>query len=196
MFGLPNHHPLSQAVRELSMDHQHTVEGVTGTEEGLLLMLERAIASSSGAGSGGGGDSPGSVLNAAALDLWEEIKRGLPFAGLGHPPRRLEQLARRVAGDITAEEDLLRLCHYWSARIRELLAPPRRVPVKGQHCPACGYAQVTMDMDGEDVLRPALVATLTGADSRLECLACTASWRADTWERVFGAAGLPGGLQV
>lgn len=195
MFGLPNHHTLSKAVRELTMDHEHTAEGVTGTEEGLLLMLERAIASDT-SGAHGGGGGKGAILNAAALDLWEEIRRGLPYAGKVYPPRRLEMLACRVAGDEAAEEELLGLCRYWSSRIRELLAPPRRVPVKGQHCPACGYAQVTLDMDGEDVLQPCLVATLTGADSRLECLACTASWRADTWERVFGASGLPGGLQV
>lgn len=177
------------------MDHEHTAEGVTGTEEGLLLMLERAIASDT-SGAHGGGGGKGAILNAAALDLWEEIKRGLPFSGMVYPARRVEQWARMVAGDEDRENELLALCRYWSARIRELLAPPRRVPVKGQHCPACGYAQVTLDMDGEDVLQPSLVATLTGADSRLECQACTASWRADTWERVFGASGLPGGLQV
>lgn len=194
MFGLPNHHPLSKAVAVLTRDHEHEVDGVVGTEAPLLLMLEQAIGSSTGAGSGGGGK--GAILNAAALDLRDSISAQVP----GNAPElllvRLEVHATRCAGDEQAEWDLRKFCESWEKAIRELLQPTRRVPVKDQHCPACGYAQVTMDMDGEDVLRPALEASLTGADSVLRCLVCTEEWRADIWEEVFGASGLPGALPV
>lgn len=195
MFGLPNHHPLSKAVAVLTRDHEHTVDGVIGTEEPLLLMLEQAIGSSTGAGSGGGGK--GAILNAAALDLRESISRTLPGSRHYSPTTRLEVHAARCAGDEVAEWDLRKLCEGWAVAIRELLQPTRRVPVKDQHCPACGYAQATVtNPDGEDVLRPALEASLTGADSVLRCLVCTEEWRADIWEEVFGASGLPGALPV
>lgn len=195
MFGLPNHHPLSKAVAVLTRDHEHEVDGVVGTEEPLLLMLEQAISSSTGAGSGGGGK--GAILNAAALDLRDSISDQVP----GNAPElllvRLEVHATRLAGDEQAEWDLRKFCESWTAAIRELLQPTRRVPVKDQHCPACGYGQTTVtNPDGEDVLRPALEASLTGADSVLRCLVCTEEWRADIWEEVFGASGLPGALPV
>lgn len=194
MFGLPNHHPLSKAVEVLTRDHQHEVDGVVGTEEPLLFMLEQAIGSSTGAGSGGGGK--GAILNAAALDLRDSISDQVP----GNAPElllvRLEVWARRLADEV-AEDHLVALCRKWERAIRELLQPTRRVPVKDQHCPACGYGQVTVtNPDGEDVVRPALEASLTGADSTLTCLVCTEEWHADMWEEVFGAAGLPGGLPV
>lgn len=193
MFGLPNHHPLSKAVAVLTRDHEHTVDGVVGTEEPLLLMLEQAIGSSTGAGSGGGGK--GAILNAAALDLRDSISR--EFSGMYYSPlpERLEFEVRSCSSE-QEEDELLHRCRYWEKAIRELLQPTRRVPVKDQPCPACGYAQVTLDMDGEDVLRPALEASLTGADSVLRCLVCTEEWRADIWEEVFGASGLPGALPV
>lgn len=197
MFGLPNHHPLSKAVAVLTRDHMHEVDGVTGIEEPLLLMLEKAIGSSTGAGSGGGGK--GAILNAAALDLRESIHRAL--APDSRPDwrtaYRLEHHARVCAGVPSMEDELLASCSYWERAIRELLQPTRRVPVKDQHCPACGYAQTTVtNPDGEDVVRPALEASLTGADSTLKCLVCLQEWHADIWEEVFGAAGLPAALPV
>lgn len=194
MFGLPNHHPLSKAVEVLTRDHQHEVDGVVGTEEPLLLMLEQAIGSSTGAGSGGGGK--GAILNAAALDLRDSISRVVPGTVPELLPQRLEAWVGRLAEE-AAEWYLRKLCESWAASIRELLQPTRRVPVKDQHCPACGYGQTTVtNPDGEDVLRPALEASLTGADSVLRCLVCTEEWRADIWEEVFGASGLPGALPV
>ncbi len=194
MFGLPNHHPLSKAVEVLTRDHQHEVDGVVGTEEPLLLMLEQAIGSSTGAGSGGGGK--GAILNAAALDLRDSISRVVPGTVPELLPQRLEAWVGRLAEE-AAEWYLLKLCESWADAIRELLQPTRRVPVKDQHCPACGYGQTTVtNPDGEDVLRPALEASLTGADSVLRCLVCTEEWRADIWEEVFGASGLPGALPV
>lgn len=197
MFGLPNHHPLSKAVEVLTRDHQHEVDGVVGTEEPLLLMLEQAIGSSTGAGSGGGGK--GAILNAAALDLRESIFRTLSSNARPewNTAYRLEHQARVVAGVPSMENKLLSLCMAWENLIRELLQPTRRVPVKDQHCPACGYAQTTVtNPDGEDVVRPALEASLTGADSTLKCLVCLQEWHADIWEEVFGAAGLPAALPV
>lgn len=194
MFGLPNHHPLSKAVEVLTRDHQHEVDGVVGTEEPLLLMLEQAIGSSTGAGSGGGGK--GAILNAAALDLRDSISRVVPGTVPELLPQRLEAWVPRLAEE-AAEWYLLKLCESWADAIRELLQPTRRVPVKDQHCPACGYGQTTVtNPDGEDVLRPALEASLTGADSVLRCLVCTEEWHADIWEEVFGASGLPGALPV
>lgn len=197
MFGLPNHHPLSKAVAVLTRDHEHTVDGVTGTEEPLLLMLERAIRSDTSGATSSGAGGTGAVLDAAALDLRDEISNLVP----GNAPElllvRLEVHANRLAGDEQAEWDLRKLCEGWTAAIRELLQPTRRVPVKDQHCPACGYAQTTVtNPDGEDVVRPALEASLTGADSTLRCLVCQSEWRADMWEEVFGVAGLPAALPV
>lgn len=199
MFGLPNHHPLSKAVAVLTRDHEHTVGGVTGTEEALLLMLERAIHSDTSGATSSGAGGTGAVLDAAALDLRESIFRTLssnarPEWNIAY---RLEHQARVVAGVPSMENKLLALCMAWEDLIRELLQPTRRVPVKDQHCPACGYAQTTVtNPDGEDVVRPALEASLTGADSVLRCLVCAEEWRADIWEEVFGASGLPGALPV
>ncbi|MER2142180.1 MAG: hypothetical protein ABS888_00185 [Eubacteriales bacterium] len=196
MFGLPNHHPLSKAVAVLTRDHEHTVGGVTGTEEPLLLMLERAIHSDTSGATSSGAGGTGAVLDAAALDLRDSISRVVPGTVPELLPQRLEAWVSRLV-DERAEWDLRMLCADWTVAIRELLQPTRRVPVKDQHCPACGYARTTVtNPDGEDVVRPALEATLTGADSVLRCLVCTEEWRADIWEKVFGASGLPGALPV
>lgn len=196
MFGLPSNHPLSRAVEVLVCEHEHTTDHVTGVEDGLLVQLEQAVASST-AGAPGGGTGTGSPLNVAALTLLAEIadtiNRQLPPGVLTvyrdvSVCHRLRWLTRSLAGYEDAQW-LQELCESWAGRIRELLAPSRHVPLRGQSCPECKCRTYPhQDEDGGTILSPPLVAHLSEPRLRVECLACEYQWAGETTiELVFSS---------
>lgn len=175
---------LGEAVQILTEDHEHSTERGSGIEPGLLLMLEVAIKSTGTSRSGGSGNRAGSVLDAGALELRDEIARvvGANWPGRGSPkrqatplPQRLQEWAAVVAGG-SNEWALQEFCAYWVAQIRELLDPPRRIPLRGQPCLWCDAETVSLEQDGETVIVPAMLATVGQNPMRVECRACAAEW--------------------
>lgn len=186
MYGLPNSSALSFVVHELTATHERTVGELHGQEPALLLQLQRAIASDTSGAYGGGGDRTGAPIDPAALALRDEIASsinthapGKPHYRLGNVDMvgRLQHWTKTVAGT-DREDDLLEMCEYWRARIRDLLDPPKRVALRGVSCPSCGYDLcLQKNQYGETVLAATLLAHLSENPLRAECLACGKEWR-------------------
>lgn len=182
MFGLPDHHMLSQVVHELTRTHVRTVGQHTGQEPALLALLEVAIKSDTSGAYGGGATRTGAPVDTAALQLWQEITAcvGEHWPGRGDLAQakvrlipRLERWTEYLAGDAAYELHLLEMVMQWRSQIRNLLEPPARVPIRGGTCPRCGFSQAWQrNQDAELVLVPCLLAHLSEEPIRAECLAC------------------------
>jgi Zn ribbon nucleic-acid-binding protein len=183
MFGLPPGNPLREVVVELTRDHPRSVDGVVGTEPPLLRLLEVAIKADTSGASGGSGRSKNSApLDVTALSLWEEIRTtvGNNWPGRGDLTYqntllidRLTWWTNNVAGGEN-EHHLLEFCEYWRTSIRNLLEPPKRVPLRGAQCPACKETWfLKSEADPrETVYVPVLLAWASESPLRVECLAC------------------------
>jgi hypothetical protein len=183
---MPSSNPLSQAVAELCQLHQATDrQGFSGQEAPLLRMLELAIGSDMGRGSLSGVGGANGVLNLGALELWQSIHHtvGEFWPGKGnlamaktHLIHRLELWTTAVANTDDAPH-LLELCLWWASQVRDLLDPPKRVPIRGGQCPRCSEYQVLgTNPDGERVYVPCLLAHLSEEPVRVECLGCGGQW--------------------
>jgi hypothetical protein len=125
-------------------DHVTTV-----VHEPLLVQLEQAVTSAIGNG-GGGGSATGSVLNDEALQRLFIIRSQLGdwCRLLGVRPSRTDAVkdlrAWYVAflGTNAEQEFYTRTLHGWAATIRELIDPPKRVPLRDP-CPVCKASQWT-----------------------------------------------------
>lgn len=186
MFGMPDSALLSQAVADLTRSHERTAGEHTGQEPALLDLLEVAIKSdTSGASGGGGSTRAASPMDVTALHLWQTIAQTIgefwPGRGqLSHaklPQKdRLTWWAETVAGTDN-EVHLLEMCDYWIGQIRDLLEPPKRVPLRGAQCARCREYQVLgHNPDGERVYGPCLLAHLSETPVRIECLGCGGQW--------------------
>lgn len=186
MFGLPDHHLLSQTVAELTRPHTHKVGDLDGIEPPLFQMLEDAVGNTSGRGSAPGGSTrAGAPVDVSALQLWSNIQAVIAEHWPGHgdlarantpPADRLEQWASSLAGS-DLETYLLEFCVYWADQIRELLYPTRRVPLRGVECVNCGTGDVMdRDQDGELVRRPAVTLYPEDSPPRAVCQVCGAEW--------------------
>jgi hypothetical protein len=186
VYGLPSGNALSQAVVVLCQEHPATDrQGFSGQEAPLLRMLELSIGSDMGKGSVSGVSGANGVLNLGALELWQAIHRtvGEFWPGKGnlamakaHLITRLELWATQVGGTEN-EPHLLEMCAYWAEQIRDLLDPPKRVPIRGGQCPRCKEHQVLgTNPDGERVYVPCLLAHLSEEPVRVECLGCGGQW--------------------
>ena len=188
MYGLPDSHPLSHAVHELVSTHERTVGELTGQEPGLLQQLQRAIASDTAGADRASGRTTGSPLNVNALSLWDDIFRNVSefWPGRGDIkqsttplPQRLRLWTSVVAGTEN-EPHLLEMCLHWARQIRELLEPPKRIPLWGAKCPSCEFTKgFQRDQYGETVLAPALLIHASETPMRAECLVCESEWVAD-----------------
>lgn len=183
---MPNSTPLSKAVEELCQMHQATDrQGFSGQEAPLLRMLELAVGSDMGRGSVSGVGGTNGVLNLGALELWQDIHRtvGEYWPGRGnlalaktHLIQRVEMWTEQVAGTEN-EPHLLEMCLWWAAQVRDLLDPPKRVPIRGGQCPRCKEYQVLgTNPDGERVFGPCLLAHTSETPVRVECLGCGGTW--------------------
>lgn len=186
MYGLSSTSPLSQAVEVLCQTHFAThPDGFSGMEEPLLRILEGAIGSDQGRGSVSGVSGASGVLNLSALELWQAIHRtvGEFWPGKGSLRMakmpliaRLELWTMQVAGT-PDEPHLLEMCVFWAQQVRDLMNPPKRVPIRGGKCSACSQQVVaSRNLDGETVYGPCLLAHLSETPLRVECLACGAGW--------------------
>lgn len=186
MYGLPDSNPLSAVVHELVSSHERTVGDLTGQEPALLLQLQRAIASDTSGAYGGGSTRTGAPIDPSALALWDEIRGciGEFWPGRGDlrqattpVPQRLRMWVSAVAGTPN-EIHLLEMCEHWIHRIRDLLEPPKRVPLWGVNCPACGHNKVwAPNQYGESALAPAILVHASESPIRAECLACEEHWK-------------------
>lgn len=183
---MPDTAPLSQAVHLLVRPHARTAGELAGVEPALLDLLEVAIKSdTSGASGSGGSTKAGSPMDVNALHLWQTIygcvgefwpgKGQLTHAALPLKAR-LQWWTETVAGT-DDEVHLLEMCEYWASQIRDLLEPPKRVPVRGGQCPRCKEHQVLeTDPDGQRVYQPCLLAHLSENPVRVECRGCGGTW--------------------
>lgn len=187
MFGLPPGSSLAEVVHELTATHIRTVGELTGPEPALLQMLERAIASdTSGASGGGSSTRRGAPVDVIALTLWTEISQCVgehwPHRGdlamAGTPLiERLVIWTSSLAGT-DQEVHLLEMCRYWQRSIRDLLDPPKSIPLRGHQCPDCRKFWVaSLDPDGGMVWQPAILVHLSEDPVRAECRSCDAVWR-------------------
>lgn len=173
-------------VHELVNTHlatSRTEDGpVTAPELPLLMILERAIASSSGRGSTSGVSGVGGPLNLGALELSKRIEEELSAAGYpGMEPREaVSRWWNEASSEETGSEDQLRILLEagitWIDGIRELLDPTRKVPMKDTTCPGCGNGEVYVELAGEDVRTPAIVLYPSCHPPEAECLACGTLW--------------------
>jgi len=186
VYGLPSANALSQAVQVLCKQHHATDrQGFQGQEAPLLRMLELSIGSGMGKGSVSGVSGANGVLNLGALELWQAIHRTVDefWPGRGnlamaklHLIPRLELWTTQVGGTEN-EPHLLEMCAYWAQQIRDLLDPPKLVPIRGGQCPRCQEHQVLgTNPDGERVFGPCLLAHLSEEPVRVECLGCGGQW--------------------
>ena len=184
---MPDSAALSQAVYLLTRPHERTAGEQTGQEPALLDLLEVAIKTdTSGAtGNGGGSTRAGGPVDVNALSIWQDIHRVVEefWPGQGRLEyahmRLIERLtwwASSLAGTDN-EVHLLELCEAWISRIRDLLEPPKRVPLRGAQCPRCKENQVLeTNLDGQRVYQPTLIAHLSESPVRVECRACGGTW--------------------
>jgi hypothetical protein len=187
MFGLPPGSSLAEVVHELTATHIRTVGELSGPEPPLLQMLERAIASdTSGASGSGGGTRSGAPVDVIALTLWTEISQCVgehwPYRGdlsrAGVPlSERLVIWTQHLAGS-TSEVHLLEMCLYWRKSIRDLLEPPKSIPLRGHQCPKCRkFWAASLDSDGRMTWIPAILVHLSEDPVRAECRSCDGEWR-------------------
>lgn len=187
MFGLPDGAGLSKVVYELCRVHERTVDDTTGQEAPLLYMLERAVASDQGRGSVSGVSGVGGVLNLAALDLWRSICAvvGEHWPGRGDLQQASTPLIKRLelwTASLAGTDDevyLMDLCYSWHQSIRDLLEPPKEVPLRNVTCPTCKRNRVLVEnADREYVYQPPLIAYLSETPVRVTCRdeACRATW--------------------
>ena len=186
LYGMPDNAELSKAVHLLIAPHGRTAGELAGVEPALLDLLEVAIKSdTSGASGAGGSTRAGSPMDVNALHLWQTIyscvgefwpgKGQLAHAGM-HLKARLQWWTEQVAGTDN-EVHLTEMCDHWAGQIRDLLEPPKRVPVRGGQCPRCKEHQVLgTDPDGQRVYQPCLLAHLSETPLRVECRACGGTW--------------------
>lgn len=186
MFGMPNAAPLSKAVERLAIPHWHLDGPRAGTEEALLVTLERAVASTGGKGSASGVSRTGSPVDLGALGLLESITQVLRVnvPGAAEPwvralpvPRRLIRWAEAAAGQEKEENALLDYCIGWERDIRRYLEPPKEIPLRGVRCPECRKDIVeVLDADGGRVMCPILTAYASESPVRVGCSVCEGSW--------------------
>lgn len=151
---------------------------VVGTEEGLLLQLEEAVAGSVTPGSAGGSDPrTRTPLDLNALALYEHI--GKTVNRNIRPIERHYSLVSRIfcweghAGK--DNEELERTLEIWVDQIRECLNPTPRRPLPGITCPECLVGVLPRILDGETVLVP--VITVYPKSLVAECEHCEATWQ-------------------
>lgn len=184
---MPDHTPLSQAVEILTRPHERTVGQHTGQEPALFDLLEVAIKTdTSGAtGNGGGSTRAGGPVDVNALSIWQGIYQvvGEFWPGKGQLQYAHMRLIERFTWWVSTvagtddEVHLLQLCEIWTGKIRDLLEPPKRVPVRGAQCPRCKEHQVLGDdPEGRRVYQPTLLAHLSEDPVRVECRACGGTW--------------------
>jgi hypothetical protein len=170
------------ALKHLIEGDSIEVNGETCTREPLIRLLRFMRYPSLGKGAGRGGGN-GSMLNTAAIDLYEHID--------GAVRAKLNEWRRPHEGDL---EDMIRQLHTavgdqhwlspddldreyyafvtWRTQIEELIDPPHVWEFAGA-CPAC---EATHHEDG-DVRNLALFAKLKPGTAVIpECRACGAMW--------------------
>lgn len=186
MYGLPPGSALAEVVHELTATHIRTVGELTGPEAPLLQMLERAIASDTSGAYGGGASRTGAPVDVGALTLWTEISQvvGEHWPHRGDLSRASTTLINRLVIWTSAlagtenEAHLLEMCLFWRRSIRDLLEPPKSIPLRGHRCPDCLRFYVgTLDPDGGIVFQPAILVHLSEVPVRAECLSCDAEWK-------------------
>lgn len=182
---------LSETAHVLTHTHKrHTVTehgDVWGDEPALLVTLAECVTNpSSNGGAGGNTTRAGLPINADALVLLTRIQDVVDtcWPGNGDPayvrvPLHVKLNAWVVhTTDPVAEGVLLDLCQRWTAQVRELLEPTRKVPVPGVACPTCGWDKTYREDDGEFIPAPALVAYPEMVPVRVVCTveSCGAEW--------------------
>jgi hypothetical protein len=183
---MPDHAALSQAVFVLTKPHTRTLAEHTGQEPALLDLLEVAIKTdTSGATGNGSGTRAGGPVDVNALsirqDIWNVVAEFWPGKGrIEYAHMRLKERLIWWTSTLAGTENevhLLEMCEIWTGRIRDLLEPPKRVPLRGAQCPRCKENQVLeTDLDGHRVYQPTMVAHLSETPARVECRACGGTW--------------------
>jgi len=175
---------LTEAVEALTKETRTKVmqgtEVTVITHDPLLQQLEDAVTSAIGNG-GGGGQATGVPLNSAALFEASKIrtKLGTWCRDAGVPVTRnlVTDLTRwSVAFMAQASDWHVRELRGWAWTIRDLLDPPKRVPL-ADPCPACTATKLVGE-DGSS--SPAVVVeydqVVLHASLRAVCRVCLVEW--------------------
>ena len=150
------------------------------THDPLLQQLEAAVTSAIGNG-GGGGQATGEVLNSAALfkaaTIRAQIGAWCRVAGVPVTRKLVTDLTRwHVAAMATALDFQVSTLRGWAREIRDLLDPPKRVPL-ADPCPACTATKLVGE-DGSS--SPAVVVEydqfVLHASLRAVCRVCLVEW--------------------
>jgi len=174
---------LTEAVEALTKETRTKVmqgtEVTVITHDPLLRQLEDAVTSAIGNG-GGGGQATGSVLNSEALFRASVIR-----AQIGDWCRQVEvrptrdmitDLTRWMVAFVADPQWHISTLRGWAREIRDLLDPPKRVPL-ADPCPACTATKAV----GEDgSTSPAVVVeydqVVLHASLRAVCRVCLVEW--------------------
>lgn len=174
------------------------INGVPCEREPLIKLLRDMRYPSLGKGAGrGGGD--GTMLNTAALDLYEHIdgtaRAALNTWGRDHAGELPDVLTRMhteigvAAADWMTPDDADRMYGKfttWQAQIEELIDPPHVKEITGE-CQACGVASY---VDDDDVSHPMVLFAKVkpGYAVTVECRVCGKIWIGDDQLRELATA--------
>lgn len=152
---------------------------IVGTEEGLLLQLEEAVASSGSGTGGGSNERAGLPINLGALDLFmyivKEINSHVPlFYRKSSVSARVQHWEGQVQNYEAEAEHMERKLEQFVDQIRECLNPEPRRPLPNVACPECLMRYLPRILDGETVLLP--VITVWPKRLVAECQQCEAHW--------------------
>ena len=189
---------LQHLIDELTVTHPRVavVKGqpVEGDEPALLELLHEAIGSTTTSDGGKGGGGTPSVIDADALALWSSVREQVRAAGrdarwsarvpdLGprHRDAQLRALIRAWYRDVTRngapmseQVNLYVLALTWVQDIRAHFNPEKRVPLRGQQCPAC--KSKTFTAEGSKTRTPDITLVYTQPAPIAVCNACGESW--------------------
>lgn len=194
---------------ELCLEHPHTVRSnddptkrVRGTEFPLIQLLDEAVGSSYGVGSGGGSSRANAPVDLTALLLRDEIEKAVTTYESRVVGTCLPEdvaLVKRVSQWLCSMDDRMYFnwvpqLRLWSERIRDVLEPVKRVPLRDVQCAACGEALVSLlapnaHGPNDRVVAPALLVHLEPDSPWAECRVCRTEYPKEAL-KALGADGL------
>lgn len=171
---------LADAVHTLTKPHLRKHGDTIGQEPALLDILADCIGNSgSGQSASSGGRSTPISLEAVAItqDIERVLNQEHPTPGLVRAP-----LARRINAWHTnthQPHDALRMYEHvagWNERIRELIEPTKKIPMRGMTCVRCGNTHLEKHGDEGVTYTPAITAYPDENPVRAECGVCGTEW--------------------
>ena len=148
----------------------------------LLTQLEAAVTGAVGTDAGAGGQSTGNVINGPAMYLMSVIGSQIGdwcrMANVKPTRKPVDDLRRWLVVALSFQDAsfYVKAMQGWADDIRELLDPPKRIPLVDP-CVACGASKF-VTADGDE--RPPVVVeyhpAVLHSSMRAVCRACELTW--------------------